>query len=73
MNHMAITWWARDTMYWLNLVDIRATCPTVLQRINQFKAEDLLGGIRVGQGDGKHADVLLSYKVSIEMWQPHQS
>ncbi len=19
MNHMAITWWARDTMYWLNL------------------------------------------------------
>lgn len=20
MNHMAITWWARDTMYWLNLM-----------------------------------------------------
>ena len=25
MNHMAITWWARDTMYWLNLKGIRET------------------------------------------------
>ena len=32
-----------------------------------------LGGVGVGQGDGEHTDILLCYKVSIEMWQPHQS
>ncbi len=22
MNHIAITWWANDTMYWLNLMGL---------------------------------------------------
>lgn len=25
MNHMAITWWASDTMYWLNLMGMEET------------------------------------------------
>lgn len=33
MNHMAITWWASDTMYWLNLMEMKAIyrseCPCV--------------------------------------------
>lgn len=34
---------------------------------------DLLGGVGVRQGDGKHARVLLCSEVSIEVGQPGQS
>lgn len=34
---------------------------------------DLLGGIGVGQGDGKHTGILLCSKVPVEVGQPGQS
>lgn len=33
----------------------------------------LLGRVGIGERDGKHADVLLGYKVGVEMRQAHQS
>ena len=35
--------------------------------------EHLLRGVCVGQGDGKHTNILFSYKVGIQMGQAHQS
>lgn len=33
----------------------------------------LLGRVSVGERDGKHADILLGYKIGVQVRQAHQS
>lgn len=54
MNHMAITWWASDTMYWLNLKRIkeakRSKCVHASETAHVFVCVcvNLLGRVSVG-------------------------
>lgn len=80
MNHMAITWCASDTMYWLNLSKARQNGLRSLRRHYasptlscRTACGHLLWGVCVGQRDGKHTDVLLGHEVGVEMRQSHQS
>lgn len=82
MNHMAITWWASDTIYWLNLEFVKKNKQT--KKNNKVKEHSsiweytlvvyrrLLGRVGIGEGDGKHADILLGYKIGVQMRQAHQ-
>lgn len=75
MNHMAITWWARDTIYWLNLMRKEEifSCECTCRQEYTFVCEHLLRRVGVGQWDGKYTNILLSYKVGIQMGQAYQS
>lgn len=44
-----------------------------IQEYTRLVYRCLLGRVSVGERDGKHADVLLGYKVGIQMRQAHQS
>lgn len=53
MNHMAITWWARDTMYWLNLIGMeetnRSECDCAFESMHVLcVCEHLLGRVSIG-------------------------
>lgn len=51
----------------------KQTNQRVSVRIWSLGMEHLLGRVSVGERDGKHTDILLSYKVGIQMRQAHQS
>ncbi len=51
----------------------KSICVSENSQVCLCGSEHLLGWVSVGQRDGKHTDILLSYEVGVQMGQTHQS
>lgn len=63
-------------MYWLNLQLGKKKSVKKSLSLQEYMLSVygyLLGRVGIGERDGKYTDILLSYKVGIQMRQAHQS